>query len=109
MQRFDSRLIIAINKKINGFLRASASGMKNPGALPGFTSKATAKARAGVLWEKGTGGSGWAEIVGVLRLRASRSAQDDGKNGQRRRLLPQTITHPSGDKAATRMGHPARG
>ena len=34
MQRLDSRLIIAINKKINGFLRDS--GMKNPGALPGF-------------------------------------------------------------------------
>jgi hypothetical protein len=25
-----------MNKKINGFLRASASGMKNPGTLPGF-------------------------------------------------------------------------
>jgi hypothetical protein len=36
MQRLDSRILIAINKKINGFLRASASGMKNPGALPGF-------------------------------------------------------------------------
>jgi hypothetical protein len=36
MQRFDSRILIAINKKINGFLRASVSGMKNPGALPGF-------------------------------------------------------------------------
>jgi len=34
MQSIDSRLIIAINKKINGFLRVS--GMKNPGALPGF-------------------------------------------------------------------------
>jgi len=37
MQRLDSRLLIAINKKINAFLRASASGMKNPGALPGFS------------------------------------------------------------------------
>jgi hypothetical protein len=36
LQRFDSGLLIAINKKINGFLRASVSGMKNPGALPGF-------------------------------------------------------------------------
>jgi hypothetical protein len=36
MQSIDSRLIIAINKKINGFLRVSVSGMKNPGALPGF-------------------------------------------------------------------------
>jgi hypothetical protein len=34
MQRLDSRPFIAINKKINGFLRVS--GMKNPGALPGF-------------------------------------------------------------------------
>jgi hypothetical protein len=34
MQRLDSRLLIDINKKINGFLRVS--GMKNPGALPGF-------------------------------------------------------------------------
>jgi hypothetical protein len=36
MQRLDSKLLISINKKINGFLRALASGMKNPGALPGF-------------------------------------------------------------------------
>jgi hypothetical protein len=34
MQSIDSRLIIAINKKINSFLRTS--GMKNPGGLPGF-------------------------------------------------------------------------
>jgi hypothetical protein len=37
MQRLDSKLLISINKKINGFLRALASGMKNPGALPGFS------------------------------------------------------------------------
>jgi hypothetical protein len=37
MQRLDFRLLISINKKISGFLRASASGMKNPGALPGFS------------------------------------------------------------------------
>jgi hypothetical protein len=36
MQRLDFRLFIDINKKINGFLRFSVSGMKNPGALPGF-------------------------------------------------------------------------
>jgi hypothetical protein len=36
LQRFDSGLLIAINKKINGFLRGAVSGMKNPGALPGF-------------------------------------------------------------------------
>jgi len=36
LQRLDSRLLIAISKKINGFLRTSASGMKNPGTLPGF-------------------------------------------------------------------------
>jgi hypothetical protein len=36
MQRLDSRLFIAINKKINSFLLASVSGMKNPGTLPGF-------------------------------------------------------------------------
>jgi hypothetical protein len=35
-QCIDCRLFTAINKKINGFLRASVSGMKNPGALPGF-------------------------------------------------------------------------
>jgi hypothetical protein len=35
LQRLDFRLLIAINKKIKGFLRASASGMKNPGILPG--------------------------------------------------------------------------
>jgi hypothetical protein len=34
MQSIDSRPFIDINKKINGFLRVS--GMKNPGALPGF-------------------------------------------------------------------------
>jgi hypothetical protein len=37
MQRLDFRLLISINKKISGFLRASASGMKNPGTLPGFS------------------------------------------------------------------------
>ena len=37
MQRLDSRMLISINKKINGFLRASALGMKNPGTLPGFS------------------------------------------------------------------------
>ena len=36
MQRLDSRLLISIHKTINGFLRVSVSGMKNPGALPGF-------------------------------------------------------------------------
>ena len=36
MQRFDSKLLIAIHKTINGFLRVSVSGMKNPGALPRF-------------------------------------------------------------------------
>jgi hypothetical protein len=30
-------MLISINKKINGFLRASALGMKNPGTLPGFS------------------------------------------------------------------------